>query len=90
MVSPDALEVVGVQRFTLLEVPPDWYPYPFPRSYTLIFATRTGQAGPPVQPPSGSECGPAEWCTIELVTERCARTSWLPFVASVSADLDTQ
>jgi 8-oxo-dGTP pyrophosphatase MutT (NUDIX family) len=82
-VSPDALELVGWQRFTLLEVPPPTYPYPYPLSYTLMFATRIARPGPQVQPPAGSECGPAEWCTVEQVFERCRRASWLPFVASV-------
>jgi 8-oxo-dGTP diphosphatase len=86
-VAPSALVLVGCQRFTLLELPPDWYPYPYPLSYTLMFATRTSQNGPPVHPPAGSECGPAEWCVVERVTTRCAQASWLPFVASVVDDV---
>lgn len=81
-----ALRLVGCQRFTLLEAPPADYPYPRPLSYTLMFTARTAQAVPPVQPLPGSECGPAEWCTMDEVAARCARASWLPFV-TVAAGL---
>jgi len=79
-VVANILELLGWQRFTLLEVPPDWYPHPHPRSYTHMFVTRTERPSPLVLPPAGSERGPAEWCDLELVTRRCARASWLPFV----------
>lgn len=87
VVPPDILKLIGWQRFTLLEAPPDWYPYPFPLSYTLMFAAQTGQGGQPVEPPAGSECGPAEWCTMAQVADRCARTSWWPFVGAAPSCL---
>ena len=87
VIDAKALKLIGWQRFILLEEPPDWYPYPFPVSYMLMFMTRTDGPGPPVQPPDGSECGPAEWCTLTEVAERCAVASWLPFVGSVASEL---
>lgn len=81
--TPEEVELAGWQRFTLLAAPPDWYPYPFPLSYTLMFAARLAGSGPAVTPPAGSECGPAQWCTAAEVAARCAGASWLPFTAEI-------
>lgn len=85
-VAAENLSIVGWQRFTLLDVPPTNYPYPFPLSYTLIFTMRTHLVAPPVRPQQDSECGPAQWCAIDQVTRRCGHCTWLPFVRSVLDD----
>ncbi|MGW2083219.1 NUDIX hydrolase [Streptomyces sp. NPDC001939] len=79
-VPAEALTLLGWQRFTLREKPPASYPYPFPVSYTLMFTAPTGLADPPVEPPPGSECGPAGWFTSAQVRHRCATCTWLPFL----------
>lgn len=75
-----ALTLLGWQRFTLHEQPPDSYPYPFPLSYTLMYTGRTGRSGPPVEPLPGSECGPVGWFSLGQVRHRCPACSWLPFL----------
>ncbi|MDQ0834518.1 hypothetical protein QF032_006362 [Streptomyces achromogenes] len=50
-------------------------------SYTLMFTAQTSLAGPPVNPPPDSECGPARWVTPAQVRHRCATCTWLPFLA---------
>jgi len=86
LVAPGALTLVGWQRFTLHQMPPPSYPYPFPLSYTLMFTARTDLVAPPVEPPIGSECGPAQWFTVDQVRERCAHCSWFPFLTALRAD----
>lgn len=88
-VDPGRLSLVGWQRFTLLRLPPATYAYPYPLSYTLMFAARTTQRAPRVAPSPDSECGPAGWFTIAEVGERCPGVSWLPFVASTLTDPPT-
>ncbi|MFJ3946328.1 NUDIX hydrolase [Streptomyces griseoaurantiacus] len=83
LVSAEALTLLGWQRFTLHERPPASYPYPFPVSYALLFTARTEQAGPRVEPPPDSECGPVGWFTSAQVRDRCATCTWLPFVAAL-------
>lgn len=39
VVSAEVLQLVGWQRFTLLEIPSTSYPYPYPLSYTLMFTS---------------------------------------------------
>jgi hypothetical protein len=53
-----------------------------------MFGALTDVVKPPVTPEPSSECGPAEWSTVEEVNGRCASASWLPFVASFLADPD--
>lgn len=86
-VDPAQMALVGWQRFRLLERPADDYPYPYPLSYLVLYALRHDHAGPSVRPAADSECGPAEWCTADLVESRCAGLSWFPFVTPVRARL---
>ncbi|MFE4692129.1 NUDIX hydrolase [Streptomyces sp. NPDC056749] len=79
-VPAEVLMLLGWQRFTLHRRPPASYPYPFPVSYALMFTTRTEHAGPPVEPPPDSECGPAGWVTPAQVRQQCATCTWLPFL----------
>jgi 8-oxo-dGTP pyrophosphatase MutT (NUDIX family) len=82
-VPAEELMLLGWQRFTLHEQPPASYPYPFPLSYTLMYTTRTSLVGPPVNPPPGSECGPAGWFSLAQVRQRCATCTWLPFLTTL-------
>ena len=79
------LSVLGWHEFVLGEVPPAWYHYPYPLSYSVSFHARTGLSAPPLAPDPESECGPAEWCTASEVIRRCSSTSWLPFFHFLNA-----
>lgn len=76
VLAEDALSMVGFTRFTLDERP-EHYPYPYPVSHMIFFATRLESDGPPTQPPANSECTRARWMTVPEVRTHCANPDWL-------------
>ncbi|MFF3000123.1 NUDIX hydrolase [Streptomyces sp. NPDC057950] len=86
-VPAEALPLLGWERFTLHEVPPASYPYPFPVSYALMFTARTEHTGTPVEPPPDSECEPAGWAAPAQVpregTPLRQVPSWLTALGSI-------